>query len=76
MISALGFGGQFPGTGVSHCFSLTGNIFNPEVLRVQGLLESYQNSLNKVQLSGPTYFAEIIHYVANIANFQYTNYSK
>lgn len=34
----------------SYCFALNGDIFNPNVTRVKGILAAYNNSINKVKL--------------------------
>lgn len=47
----------------SHCFALNGDIFYPEVNGVQGVLNAYFASLQKVQLYGPTNFASFLDYV-------------
>jgi hypothetical protein len=70
MIPLLGFGANIPGIPkVVNCFAMNGNIFNPEVVGVKGALETYSKCINKIKLSGPTYFAPIIKYVCSIANF-------
>lgn len=69
MIPALGFGGNLTHLygKTSHCFALNGNIFNPELFGVQGVLEAYKSSITKVKLSGPTNFGQIIKYAADMA---------
>ena len=44
----------------SHCFALNGDIFNPECNGIEGAEEAYQQSLDIVQLHGPTHFSEIL----------------
>lgn len=44
----------------SHCFALNGNIFEPECNGLEGVLDSYKNAIQKVQLYGPTHFQQII----------------
>lgn len=66
MYPTYGFGGKIPGAPgntTSHCFALNGDIFYPEVNTMQGVLNSYYQSLNKVELHGPTYFSGILNYV-------------
>jgi hypothetical protein len=66
MYPLYGFGGKLPGapdSAASHCFALNGDIFYPEVNTVQGVLNAYFASLNKVQLYGPTHFSKILDYV-------------
>ena len=41
-VPALGYGASIPNqTGTSHCFALNGNIFDPEVDGIDGVLEAY-----------------------------------
>lgn len=56
---AYGFGGNVGGRTL-HCFALNGNDAAPDVLGVQGLLQSYQMALSTTGLSGPTLFAPMI----------------
>jgi hypothetical protein len=74
LITLLGFGANIPGvTNVSHCFALNGNIFNPEVFGLKGVTQSYLNALQKIHLSGPTFFAPIIRCIGDMANFYATS---
>lgn len=59
-----GFGGKIPGipNHTSHCFALNGDIYNPEVQGVEGMINAYRSSIQKAPLSGPTYFNNIINY--------------
>lgn len=62
-----GFGGKNviqPFNTVSHCFALNGNIFNPEVQGIAGVAAVYRHAINKIELSGPTYFGPILEYVS------------
>ena len=61
-IPTYGFGANIiKGTNrASHCFALNGDIFKPECNGIDGVLEAYQNAIHKVNLYGPTNFAEII----------------
>ena len=53
-----GYGGRMqPGNVTSHCFALNGNILNPEVVGVDGMINVYKNAISKVPLHGPTFFA-------------------
>lgn len=64
-----GFGGKLPGQpAASHCFALNGNIFNPEVEDVNGALNAYYRSIEKVALYGGTEFSSILRYVNGFAN--------
>lgn len=52
-----------PGFGTSHCFAVNGNIFDPEVDGIDGVVEAYTKAINTVSLSGPTNFASVIEIV-------------
>ena len=61
----FGFGGKFYGADqVDHCFPLNGNMEDPEIEGIDGILETYRNVLKNTQLYGPTYF----HYFINKLN--------
>ena len=61
MFPVYGFGGVIPPSmNVNHCFPLNGNVANPEVSGVNGIMDVYHNALNSVKLSGPTYFNYVI----------------
>lgn len=69
MINLYGFGGAispYPRR-ASHCFALNGDIFNPRVAGVEGVMHSYRHTLNNGRLYGPTHFSEVIREVANHA---------
>jgi len=69
-IPVFGFGATIPGISkVSHCFALNGNIFSPEVHKVDGVLAAYERNLTKLDFSGPTNFAEIIKYMGDFAQW-------
>jgi hypothetical protein len=65
----LGFGAKVPPshTVCSHCFSLNGNIFDPEVEGLDNIIKVYRKALSAVSLHGPTHFHEVIKYAANMA---------
>eukprot|EP01117_Protostelium_nocturnum_P007696 TRINITY_DN2763_c0_g2_i1.p1 TRINITY_DN2763_c0_g2~~TRINITY_DN2763_c0_g2_i1.p1 ORF type:complete len:653 (-),score=196.44 TRINITY_DN2763_c0_g2_i1:37-1812(-) len=69
-----GFGAQLPPhfREVNHCFALNGDIRNPEVHDIAGILNAYGNTINSVNLYGPTYFAPIIQTVSEIASHHST----
>jgi len=73
MIPAYGYGGRMPDGNVSHCFALNGNPSNPEVPGIQGLLDAYHMAITNIGLSGPTYFAQIIHQTAEIVQLNTQN---
>uniref|UniRef100_A0A8C5ARX3 Copine 8 n=1 Tax=Gadus morhua TaxID=8049 RepID=A0A8C5ARX3_GADMO len=68
MFPALGFGAKLPPDGrVSHEFALNGNPQNPYCSGIEGVMESYYQSLKSVQLYGPTNFSPVINHVARYA---------
>lgn len=67
-----GFGGKpaFPhykSSGVQHCFPLNGDVNNPWVFGLDGIMNTYSYALNNVILSGPTLFAPILHEAMKVA---------
>ena len=68
MIPVFGYGARIPQlSGItSHCFSLNGNIFNPEVPGINGVTEIYRNNIMKLQFAGPTHFSPSINYIRNL----------
>ena len=64
-IPVLGFGAAIPpySQQANHCFALNGNIYDPEVDGLDGVIEVYKNAINKVNLYGPTNFAPILRLV-------------
>ena len=68
-IPVLGFGATVPPSTnrASHCFALNGNIFDPEVDGLEGVMEAYKNALKNVNLYGPTNFAPIIELINDMA---------
>jgi hypothetical protein len=69
LIPVYGFGAKLPpgGTSVSHCFSLSGDFFHPEVKGVTGALEAYRNALGVVSLHGPTELAPVFRLAQQFA---------
>uniref|UniRef100_A0A669BSG8 Copine family member 9 n=1 Tax=Oreochromis niloticus TaxID=8128 RepID=A0A669BSG8_ORENI len=68
LFPAYGFGAKLPPDGkISHAFPLNGDNDNPNCVGIEGVLESYFQSLRAVQLYGPTNFAPVINKVANCA---------
>lgn len=61
-IPVYGFGAKLPPYYdiVSHCFALNGNIFDPEVQGIDGVIEVYKNTLRNVTFHGPTVFSHVI----------------
>lgn len=50
-----------------HCFPLTGNINDPEVEGMNGILSCYKYALQNTVFSGPTLFAPIINETIKVA---------
>ncbi|XP_056660575.1 copine-9 isoform X2 [Monodelphis domestica] len=68
LFPAYGFGAKLPPEGrISHQFPLNNNSEDPNCAGIEGVLESYFQSLRTVQLYGPTYFAPVINQVARAA---------
>ncbi|XP_031810551.1 copine-9 isoform X8 [Sarcophilus harrisii] len=68
LFPAYGFGAKVPPEGrISHQFPLNNNSEDPNCAGIEGVLESYFQSLRTVQLYGPTYFAPVINQVARAA---------
>jgi len=59
-IPLYGFGAKFRDGTVSHCFPVNGNVSNPEVKGIDGVMKAYADSLTTVELWGPTNFADVI----------------
>ena len=66
MFPAFGFGAIIDDR-VSHEFPLNGNWENPYCAGIQGVVQAYHQSLQKVKLYGPTNVAPIINHVAQFA---------
>eukprot|EP00029_Vermamoeba_vermiformis_P008752 TRINITY_DN417_c0_g2_i1.p1 TRINITY_DN417_c0_g2~~TRINITY_DN417_c0_g2_i1.p1 ORF type:complete len:536 (+),score=115.33 TRINITY_DN417_c0_g2_i1:31-1638(+) len=62
----FGFGGDYKNS-TNHCFPLNGNDSNPEVVGLQGLLDTYKESVAKYPLSAPTKFAPFLKQARKIA---------
>jgi len=72
MFPVYGFGGkvpQHPEDKASHCFALNGDIYNPEVSGVEGIMQVYYNSLKKVKLHGPTNFAPTLEMINGFCDY-------
>ncbi|EGR27171.1 hypothetical protein IMG5_201120 [Ichthyophthirius multifiliis] len=55
-----------PNNQTLHCFPINGNIQNAEVYGINGMMESYKQFLNHVELSGPTLFNPLIQEAMNL----------
>jgi hypothetical protein len=65
-VPMYGFGGNLQGE-ISHCFHMNFNPGNAEVQGMKGIMNAYRNSLNMVELSGPTLFSHVLEKVVQIA---------
>jgi len=65
-IMGLGFGSKVGGA-VSHCFPLNGNARNPYCKGVEGLVNSYIDTLNSVTLAEPTCYSQVLQFAADDA---------
>ena len=45
---------------VSHCFPLNGNVVNPSLEGVEGVMAAYQDNVNNIKFMGPTHFADLL----------------
>ena len=52
---------------VNHCFAMNFDEDNPSVSGIDGIMEAYSNSVQRVILSAPTYFAPIIAATVSMA---------
>jgi hypothetical protein len=64
-----GFGAKLPPSHVvsSPCFALNGDYFDPEVDGIDGIIEAYRNTLEVIQLHGPTSFSSIVKLASDFA---------
>mmetsp|Transcript_14602 Transcript_14602/g.16138 ORF Transcript_14602/g.16138 Transcript_14602/m.16138 type:complete len:293 (-) Transcript_14602:72-950(-) len=65
LVPMYGFGARMKGRGldVHHCFPMNDNPANPEVYGLDGMFETYKQTMSRVELSGPTYFGSILETV-------------
>ena len=71
MFPVFGFGGiprHMNNNNVSHCFAMNGNAANPNIAGVQGILQTYQETLPRIGLGGPTLFAPLLQEFMNFTN--------
>ena len=69
MFPSLGFGARIPPSlEVSHEFFLTLDPNVPFCDKIEGVIAAYYNSLDRVQLYGPTNFSPVINHVAGFAS--------
>ncbi|KAL4499199.1 hypothetical protein ABPG72_006785 [Tetrahymena utriculariae] len=72
MVPLYGFGAKpklphFNYTQTLHCFPINGNPMNPQVYGLKGMMDTYANFLNFVELSGPTLFNPLIQETMKLA---------
>jgi len=71
-VPMYGFGGKPKMPNLSsektlHCFPLNGNVNDPEVDGMNGILSSYKYAIQNSIFSGPTLFAPLINETINVA---------
>ena len=76
-----GYGGDVKCYGgnqtTSLCFALNGDITNPHVTGIDGVLAAYENAIKKVSLSSPTNFGEVLsHVVKHVASQEVSQQSQ
>jgi len=59
MFPAFLFGGYVNGE-TNHCYPLNGNVGDPEVQGLDGIISVYRSAIKRYDLSGPTYFHHVI----------------
>lgn len=68
LFPAFGFGARVaPDFKICHEYPLTGDFSNPFCQGVEGVIHAYHETLQNIELSGPTYFAPVIRQVINLA---------
>jgi len=59
----FGFGGIPRHLGinsVNHCFAMNGNPANPDIVGIQGIVDTYRQTLPQIGLGGPTLFGPLL----------------
>jgi len=71
-IPLLGFGAKLPPyhNYVSHCFSMNGNFFDPEVNGLEEVIETYKGAVHNFKFHGPTMFSEIFRMACEYAAYE------
>lgn len=65
-----GFGACLDGSKTtSHCFALNRNESDPEVSRIQGILDIYHQIIPQITFKGPTLFSYILNKAIQYARF-------
>ena len=49
---------------------MNGDIFKPECDGIQGVIQAYEHTLNRVNLYGPTHFAPLIDLINEMTEFR------
>ena len=69
LFPVYGFGGIPDGQKeVSHCFNINFNENDPNIINIDNIIKFYKESLEKVELFGPTLFSPVIQKVINEIN--------
>ena len=71
--ASLRFPGMNSGMDVSHCFPCSGNNENTSGQGVDGIFQLYMHALQNVELSGPTYFSNVLQKVVEHTRITYMN---
>lgn len=75
-IPFLGFGAKIPPyitSRASNCFACNGNIFDPEVCGLEGIISEYFNILKKIIFHGPTNFSDLLKFCKNAIIYEMKN---
>ena len=64
-IPFIGFGAKLPPfySTASSCFAVNGDIFKPECNGVQGIMDTYDKGIHKIEQHGPSAFSSVIDFV-------------
>jgi len=46
---------------VSHCFAINGKPASPDIIGIEGIVQTYQQTLPHIKLAGPTLFAPLLN---------------
>lgn len=69
----FGFGGIPRHLGlnsVNHCFAMSGNPQNPEIIGIQNIVQAYRQTLPQIGLGGPTLFGPLLQEFKNYVQSQ------
>ena len=62
--AAYGYAGTLPqSSSQSHCFALNGDIYNPEVQGIEGIVAAYKRAVKTVDLGYETMFSQFLNRV-------------